>query len=67
MKETVNFFTDRKVLLGIGIGMVLSTILMFGYKHNGTLSNDKVEEKARALGMHYDDECKVIFKGDEKK
>jgi hypothetical protein len=58
--------TDRKILIGIGIGMVLTSILMFSYNYNKELSNDKIEEKARALGMHYDDECKVLFKGDEK-
>lgn len=62
----MNFFTDRKILLGIGIGMTLTAILMFGYQYNRTLSNDKIEEKARGLGMHFDDECKVLFKkGDE--
>ncbi|MBX7279949.1 hypothetical protein K4H78_02335 [Clostridium chauvoei] len=46
--------------------MTLTAILMFGYQYNRTLSNDKIEEKARGLGMHFDDECKVLFKkGDE--
>lgn len=45
--------------------MVLTAILMFGYEYKGQISNDKIEEAARGLGMHYDDECKVLFKGDE--
>ena len=60
-----DFLTDRKILMGIGIGMVLTSILMFGYSYNKEISSDKIEEKARGLGMHYDDECKVLFKGDE--
>ncbi|GAA0755242.1 MULTISPECIES: hypothetical protein [Clostridium] len=51
--------------MGIGIGMVLTSIFMFGYSYNKELSNDKIEEKARGLGMHYEDECKVLFKGVE--
>lgn len=45
--------------------MVLTSILMFGYSYNKEISSDKIEEKARGLGMHYDDEFKVLFKGDE--
>ncbi|MDC4240988.1 hypothetical protein NE398_12550 [Clostridium tertium] len=51
--------------MGIGIGMVLTSILMFGYSYNKEISSVKIEEEARGLGMHYDDECKVLFKGDE--
>ena len=61
----IDFLTDRKILMGIGIGMVLTSIFMFGYSYNKELSNDKIEEKARGLGMHYEDECKVLFKGVE--
>ena len=45
--------------------MVLTSIVMSGYSYNNELSNDKIEEKARGLGMHYSDECKVLFEGDE--
>ncbi|WP_159426824.1 hypothetical protein [Clostridium nigeriense] len=51
--------------MGIGIGMVLTSVFMFGYSYNKELSSDKIEERARGLGMHYSDECKVLFKGDE--
>ncbi|WP_310936579.1 hypothetical protein [Clostridium sp. SHJSY1] len=40
---------------------------MLGYKYNNTISDAKIEEKARAMGMHYEGECKVFFKGDESK
>lgn len=39
---------------------------MFGYKYTGSISDAKIEEKARDLGMHTEDDCKVFFKGDEK-
>ena len=40
---------------------------MFSYKYESTISDYKIEEKARALGMHYDGECKVLFGKDEEK
>lgn len=55
-----------KILMGIGIGMILTSIILFGFNNRTQLSNSEIEEKARALGMHYSDECKVLFKGDEK-
>lgn len=66
MKVILDFFSDKKLLMGVGIGMILSCILMFGYEYKSNVSNEKIEEAARGLGMHYSDECKVIFKGDEK-
>lgn len=64
IKEIINFFSDRKILIGIGIGMIITSILMTAFGYNN-ISNDKIEEKARALGMHYEDECKVLFEGEE--
>jgi len=52
--------------MGIGIGMIFTSIILFGFNNNTKLSDSEIEEKARALGMHYSDECKVLFKGDEK-
>ena len=37
------------------------------YKYEGTISDYSIEEKARALGMHYDSECKALLGKDEKK
>lgn len=64
IKEIINFLGDRKILIGIGIGMIITSILMTTFGYNN-ISNDKIEEKARALGMHYEDECKVLFEGEE--
>ncbi|OOM49153.1 hypothetical protein CBEIJ_16900 [Clostridium beijerinckii] len=56
---------DKKILLGIGIGLVLGVIFMFGYKYTVSLSDSQIEEKARALGMIYESERKSILKGDK--
>lgn len=45
--------------------MIITSILMSAAGYNDNISNDKIEEKARELGMHYEDECKVLFEGDE--
>lgn len=52
--------------MGIGIGLIIASVVMFGYKYNRSISDDKIEEKARGLGMHYNDECKVLFGEDNK-
>lgn len=46
--------------------MIITSVVMFSYEYNKAISDDKIEEKARGLGMHYDDECKVLFGGDDK-
>lgn len=39
---------------------------MFSYNYESSLSDDKIEEKARGFGMHFKDECKAFFERDEK-
>ena len=39
---------------------------MFGYKYNNTTSDAAIEEKARGLGMHFKDECRVYVERDEE-
>lgn len=39
---------------------------MVGISFKDSISKDKIEEKARGYGMHYPDECKVIFDKDVK-
>ena len=45
--------------------MVITTILMMGFSFSKDISDSEIEERARGLGMHYEDECKVLFEGDE--
>lgn len=40
---------------------------MFGYEYTATLTDAQIEEKARGLGMHMKDECKVYWGEDDKK
>ncbi|WP_207669013.1 hypothetical protein [Clostridium chromiireducens] len=51
--------------MGIGIGLVLGVICMFGYKYTASLSDSQIEEKARGLGMIYESERKSILKGED--
>lgn len=56
---------DKKILFGIGIGLVLGVTCMFGYKYTVNLSDSQIEEKARDLGMIYENESKAILKGED--
>ncbi len=38
---------------------------MFGYKYTENLSDSQIEERARALGMIYENESKAILKGED--
>lgn len=39
---------------------------MFSYSYEESLSDEKVEKKARDFGMHFQDECKVFFGKDDE-
>jgi len=64
IKKYVSFPLDKRICLGIGIGLVLGVIFMFGYKYTSTLSDSQIEERARGLGMIYENESKAILKGE---
>jgi hypothetical protein len=51
---------DRKVLLGIGIGIVFTTIAMYSINSGHTMSKGEIEAKASHYGMKYPDDMKVI-------
>lgn len=59
------FILDKRVLLGIGIGLILGVIFMSYYQFTISVSDSQIEERARGLGMHFDNECKAIFKGED--
>ena len=40
---------------------------MLRYNYVSTLTDAQIEERARGLGMHTKDDCKVIFEGDDRK
>ena len=61
IKNTCTLLNDRKILFGIGIGLILGVILMIGYKSTIGLSNSQIEERARDLGMIYKSEQKSMF------
>lgn len=45
--------------------MIITVALMYTDQSSKSISDSEIEERARNLGMHYEDECKVFFKGDE--
>lgn len=45
--------------------MIITAALMSSYQYSKSISDSEIEERARNLGMHYEDECKVFLKGDE--
>lgn len=51
---------DRKVLLGIGIGLLICSLLLMAFP-GYQVSKDKIETLARDMGMIYPDEAKAMF------
>ncbi|MGH4140940.1 hypothetical protein [Clostridium sp.] len=47
-------------MIGIGIGIILSCILLTGNKINYEMSKGRIEIKARGYGMRYPDEMPII-------
>jgi hypothetical protein len=45
--------------------MIITAALLSSYEYKKSISDSEIEERARNLGMHYEDECKVFFEGDE--
>lgn len=58
----IEFLSDRRILVGIGIGLILSALIMTTVKLNVSLSKVEIEKKARGYGMEYPTEFKVINK-----
>ena len=40
---------------------------MFGRDYTASLSDSEIEERARGLGMHTEEDCKVFFERNEEK
>ncbi|MGN0144417.1 MAG: hypothetical protein ACI398_05495 [Clostridium sp.] len=52
---------DKKILLGVGIGLIIGVICMLTYKSSIALSDSEIEKKARDMGMIYKSEQKSFF------
>lgn len=46
--------------MGIGIGIIISTTIMISVKVDYQMSKSQIEDKARAMGMVYPEDVKVI-------
>ncbi|EYE88812.1 hypothetical protein Q428_06135 [Fervidicella metallireducens AeB] len=57
--------TDKNFLIGLGIGLILSTLVLYSYGPTN-LSKATIEKKAREMGMKYPDEIKAYFEQDKK-
>lgn len=55
------FCRDRKVLIGIGIGLIVASIAIGGLNINKTMTRAQIEEKAKSYGMDYPSESKFII------
>jgi hypothetical protein len=53
------FLTDKKILLGIGIGIIISTIIMLTNQTIYTMSKSSIESQAYSYGMRYPADMKV--------
>lgn len=56
------FCCDRKVLIGIGIGMIISALVLSGVNFSKPMSKAQIEEQAKSYGMDYPSAFKVIMK-----
>lgn len=54
------YLLDKKFVLGLGIGIILSAILMTAFTPNN-ITKYEIERKAQELGMMYPDEIKAFF------
>lgn len=62
------FLSDRKVLIGIGIGIIISAGLMIGKNISSSkLTDVEIYNRAKAMGMDYPDNFKVINNGGTEK
>ena len=63
-KKTIASLFDKKVLIGIGIGLIVGSSSIFFSEYSAELSKSSIEKNAKNYGMHYEDECKVFFSKD---
>ncbi|GAA0782522.1 hypothetical protein [Hathewaya limosa] len=50
---------DKKFLLGLGVGIIISTLLIFKSSYSYSISDAQVEKRALEMGMIYKDNQKV--------
>ena len=53
------FLCDRKILLGIGIGIMLGVFFTIPVKYNKNLNKGEIEIEAKKLGMSYPEDMKI--------
>lgn len=58
--------SDKKILLGIGIGILIGAFFSLSSGISYSLSDGQVELRARKLGMKYPEEIRVMIKDEVK-
>jgi len=59
VKGLVKSLLDGRLLVGLGVGIIIATILLSAAPKKG-LSPMEIEVRARAMGMVYEDEIRAI-------
>jgi hypothetical protein len=59
LQNIIDILTDKKFTLGIGIGILIATIVITIWGGN-PMSKLEIEMKARSYGMKYPSEIKVL-------
>lgn len=56
---------DRKILFGIGLGIIMAVCFTLPIKFDNKMSAGEIEIEAKKLGMSYPDEIKINI-GEDK-
>ena len=59
LQNVKSIIIDNKFLLGVGIGMLIATLIMT-LASGASMSKSEIEMKAREYGMKYPSEVKVL-------
>ena len=57
--------SKKDFILGFGVGIIITTILMLSYVPRN-VPKHIIETKAKELGMKYEEDIKAYFKNDNK-
>lgn len=60
MKDQNNLISYRMLIIGIGIGLIIATVLFMTFGVTRQLTKFQIEEKAKSFGMDYPQDFKVI-------
>ena len=65
IKKALDLLCDRKILFGIGLGIIMTVCFTLPIKFDNKMSAGEIEIEAKKLGMSYPDEIKINI-GEDK-